>query len=207
MKTCYKCKEEKNYSEFNKNKSNKDGYQDGCRMCTKIHYQQNKEQIKAKTNKYRIENKEKLNEYWKSYRELNNKKVKQYRAKSKNKNREKNNKYERERRQNNPLYRLKGNIRTAIWKSLKRKGYSKKSRTEEILGCSFTEFQLHIESQWTDWMTWDNHGKYNGNECYGWDVDHIIRLETALNENEVVKLNHFTNLQPLCSYINRDIKR
>jgi len=26
-------------------------------------------------------------------------------------------------------------------------------------------------------------------------------------EEDVIKLNHYTNLQPLCSKINRDIKR
>ena len=29
----------------------------------------------------------------------------------------------------------------------------------------------------------------------------------AINENEAIQLNHFTNLQPLCSKVNRDVKR
>jgi 5-methylcytosine-specific restriction endonuclease McrA len=56
-------------------------------------------------------------------------------------------------------------------------------------------------------MTWDNYGKYNGEFGYGWDIDHIIPISTAVNENEVIQLNNFINLQPLCSKINRDIKR
>jgi len=56
-------------------------------------------------------------------------------------------------------------------------------------------------------MNWDNHGLYNGELNYGWDIDHIIPLATAKNEGELIKLNHYTNLQPLCSKINRDIKR
>ena len=33
MKTCNKCKETKSFSDFNKNRCNKDGYQDKCRKC------------------------------------------------------------------------------------------------------------------------------------------------------------------------------
>jgi hypothetical protein len=58
-----------------------------------------------------------------------------------------------------------------------------------------------------DWMTWDNYGKYNGSEKFGWDVDHIIPKSSATTEEELLKLNHFSNLQPLCSYINRDVKK
>ena len=30
--------------------------------------------------------------------------------------------------------------------------------------------------------------------------------ETAKTEKDIIKLNHYTNLQPLCSYYNRYIK-
>ena len=56
-------------------------------------------------------------------------------------------------------------------------------------------------------MTWENKGLYNGELNHGWDIDHIIPLSTALTEEDLVKLNHYTNLQPLCSKVNRDIKR
>jgi hypothetical protein len=49
-------------------------------------------------------------------------------------------------------------------------------------------------------MNWENYGKI-------WDIDHIIPLASAINEQEVLKLNHYTNLQPLDSNINRNIKR
>jgi hypothetical protein len=56
-------------------------------------------------------------------------------------------------------------------------------------------------------MTWDNYGKYNGELNYGWEIDHIIPIASATTIDEVLKLNHYTNLQPLCSYTNRYIKR
>ena len=56
-------------------------------------------------------------------------------------------------------------------------------------------------------MTWENHGKYNNSEGYGWDIDHIIPISMAKTEEDVIKLNHYSNLQPLCSKINRNVKR
>ena len=83
--------------------------------------------------------------------------------------------------------------------------YSKKSRTHEILGCSYEELKIYLESKFESWMTWDNKGLYNGELNYGWDIDHIIPMSSANTEDEIYKLNHYTNLQPLCSKINRDI--
>jgi len=56
-------------------------------------------------------------------------------------------------------------------------------------------------------MNWDNYGKYNGEYCYGWDIDHLIPINSATDNLSLIKLNHHSNLQPLCSKINRDVKR
>jgi len=56
-------------------------------------------------------------------------------------------------------------------------------------------------------MTWENYGKYNGDLNHGWDIDHIIPVCSAKTTEEVIELNHYTNLQPLCGYTNRYIKR
>jgi hypothetical protein len=56
-------------------------------------------------------------------------------------------------------------------------------------------------------MSWENYGKYNGQENFGWDLDHIVEVGSAKTEEDVIKLNHYTNFQPLDSYINRVIKR
>lgn len=55
-------------------------------------------------------------------------------------------------------------------------------------------------------MTWENKGLYSGELNYGWDIDHIIPLSTAKTEEDVIKLNHYTNLKPLYSKINTDFK-
>jgi len=57
-------------------------------------------------------------------------------------------------------------------------------------------------------MNWDNQGLYSKNRFnIGWDLDHIIPISSAKTEEDVIRLNHYTNFQPLCSKINRDIKR
>jgi len=75
------------------------------------------------------------------------------------------------------------------------------------LGCSLEYLKTYIESKFKPWMNWSNHGKYNGELNYGWDIDHIIPLSKAKTEKEFNELCHYKNLQPLCSRINRDIKK
>jgi hypothetical protein len=105
------------------------------------------------------------------------------------------------------LCKFKMGVRNLINSSLKRKGYTKKSRTQEILGCSFEEFKIHLESKFEPWMNWENRGKIGNELNIGWDLDHIIPLSSVKTEEEILKLNNYTNFQPLCSYTNRYIKR
>jgi hypothetical protein len=104
------------------------------------------------------------------------------------------------------LFKIKCKLKMIVCNAVKRNGYLKKSNSVDILGCSYIELIDYLESKWEPWMTWDNKGLYNGAEKYGWDVDHIIPLSSAKTEDELLKLCHYTNLQPLCSYINRRIK-
>jgi hypothetical protein len=76
-----------------------------------------------------------------------------------------------------------------------------------ILGCTFEEFKSYLEAKWEPWMNWENYGLYNGKPNYGWDIDHIKPIKTAITEDDIINLNYYTNLQPLCSFINREIKR
>jgi len=96
-------------------------------------------------------------------------------------------KYRFNRRKKDSLFNFKDKTRSLLYNSIiKRKGYSKKSKTQEILGCSFEFFFNYIEKQFKDGMTWDNI-----------HLDHIKPLVLATTEEEVLKLNHYTNFQPL----------
>ena len=93
------------------------------------------------------------------------------------------------------------------WHSFKYINSTKNNKSIDILGCTFYEFKLYLESKFENWMTYDNYGLYNGSYNFGWDIDHIIPISNASNIEEIYKLNHYTNLQPLDSKINRDIKK
>ncbi len=226
MKVCTKCKLEKEFSEFYKRENSKDGYRNECKDCykknskeyskeyhsknrdirlknQKIYYLNNKEKILEKTILYYYNNREKMLKCSKKYKELNKKKIKEKRIA----NRDRYNKYQIDFRNLNPFNKIKQKIRNIISKSLTRKGFSKNSRTEEILGCTFEEFKIYLESKFEIWMNWDNRGLYNGELEFGWDIDHIIPLSSAETEEDLIKLSHYLNLQPLCSYINRVVKK
>jgi hypothetical protein len=192
------------------------------RLSAKKYRNKNINKLKEKTKEYRDNNKEKVNEATRKWREENPDKIKNYskdyRKKNldeitkkikiwKSENKDKINNNERKRRANDKLYKLSRNIKSLIWSSFNKKGYTKKSRTHHILNCSFDEFKQHLESKFLPWMNWDNYGLYNGELNHGWDIDHIIPMSSAINEEDVIRLNHYTNLQPLCSYINRYIKK
>jgi hypothetical protein len=134
--------------------------------------------------------------------------IKRYHDKNKEHLKEYRKQYAKKQRQNNPLYKLNRNIRSLISNSISNKGYTKSSRSTEILGCTYDEFKHHLESQFEPWMTWDNYGcKVPSGPDVTWDLDHIIPVSSAINEDDIKRLNHYTNFQPLCSFQNRFMKR
>lgn len=115
--------------------------------------------------------------------------------------------YQKKKRKEDAIFNLRSSLSRNIRTAIKRNHFGKNSNTLNIIGCSFEQFKIHIESKWEPWMNWNNHGKYNGEFNYGWDFDHIIPISSAKTEEDIIKLNHWTNFQPLCSKINRQIKR
>ena len=102
------------------------------------------------------------------------------------------NKSERKKQQyNDPnhIYGTKKRLRNLIKKSFVTNGYSKTSKTQNILGISYEGFREHIEKQFTEGMSWGNR--------HLWHMDHIMPISSATNEEELIKLNHYTNFQPL----------
>jgi hypothetical protein len=186
----------------------------------KARYEANKELFKEKreNNKefqreYYQNNKEKLNEYHKKRYEENKttylENRKKYREDNKTSIKEYKTKYKKTKMDVDTLFKLKHNISSLIRQSIKRRGHKKLTKTEIILGCTFDEFKQHIESLWEPWMNWDNYGNpkdgiFEPNKT--WDYDHIQPMKEGMTEMEVIKLNHYSNIQPMCSYHNRFIK-
>jgi hypothetical protein len=215
MKKCAKCKVEKEITCFGKRADNNDGLMHQCKECRKEfqkeYYKKNKhkaikyyENNKQKIKEYRKNNKDKLKEYIKEYRKNNKDKLKEYKKNNKQKIREKNKEYRKNNRvgineyqkkynstrlKEDPLYKMKSNLRSRTYKAFKHKGYSKKTKTQEMLGIDWEIAKKHIERQFTKGMNWSNQGD--------WHIDHIIPLSSANTEERLKKLCHYTNLQPL----------
>ena len=222
MKLCSKCKIEKEFECFGKSKCTKDGYRYECKSCRKIYNIQNKNKIREYKKKYYQLNKEKCNKISKKWYIENIDFKKEYDKKYHLENKEKRKKTYDEWRVNN-IDRLRDykkqyyhnvvvndpdkKIRISTRSIVKRFLKSKSKKTSDIIGCSYEYLREYLESKFEDWMNWENYGKYNGELEYGWDIDHIIPLSFAKSDSEVMELNHYTNLQPLCSKINRDIKK
>lgn len=216
MKSCSCCKLEKSLDQFNKNKSQKDGYSNQCRDCTKSGYlkyrqkrieskreynKKNRTQINAKVREYNKLHKEEKRKYNKEYHAKNKEKIKQQKSEYiKNnyekvqkswanfyqKNKSKRRAYEAQKRKNDPLYRLASNCRRRLNSVLK----YKYKNSYEYIGCDYKHLKNYLESRFKPGMTWDNYGTY-------WHIDHIIPLSSAKTEKELYKLCHYTNLQPL----------
>jgi len=193
-KICIKCKEEKNLDRFDKRESSKDGYRNQCRNCMYI-------QRKEKFESLSIEMQNKIKER----KRISNRK---YRKKNKNRPEYKKKRSDRHKKRlkEDPLYKLRISYYRRINKCIKRFN-TKDIHFLENLGCSLDDFKRHLESKFEPWMSWENYGLYNGQLNYGWDIDHIIPLSNASTEEEFYKLSHYSNMQPLCSKTNRDIKK
>ena len=179
MKKCNKCGIEKDESVFNKDKKYKDGSTIWCKECIKQYYKENKEKIVAKAKIYNEENKEKKAVNQKQWKTKNKEKIA---AKAKiyyEENKEKIVANKKKRKENDPLFKLIINIRSRILKSIKRNGYKKNSKTEQLLGCSFQQLMDHLGPQ----------------PSPDYQMDHICPCAQAQNEQELIKLQYYSNFQ------------
>jgi hypothetical protein len=183
-KICSKCGIEKELSDFYKNNDHKDGHYSQCKDCICKHQK-----------KYYIINKESIIEKSKIYVKKNFIKTKEYQKEYQKSHRDKiniNQRYKRkEKYKNNSIYKISRCVSHRVNSFLKSKNMRKTNKTFEIVGCTPIELKIHIEKQFIEGMTWDNYG------FYGWHIDHKIPLDSGRTEDEIYKLCHYTNLQPM----------
>lgn len=193
MKKCTKCKIQKPYSEFSRNKNKKDGLQCHCRSCVKLYQQENKEKISLKRQQYREKNKKSLREIAKNYRKILKQYYRDYNKNYYQENKKRINKqnaiWQKNRMKTHPLYKLKRLVKNRINASLKSNDYIKKQNSLEYLGCNANFYIKYLSSKFKKGMSWENHGE--------WHIDHIIPLSSANTEEELIKLFHYKNTQPL----------
>lgn len=145
--------------------------------------------------------KEKNKKRFQEYRQKNPEKFKDYAKKHNNKWRNENReRYLQKKRENNKLayrnnlqYKLGNLLRTRIWTALKIQGLQKNNSTMELTGCSKEELIEHLESQFSEGMTWENWS------LNGWHIDHIRPISSfdLSDPAQVKECFHYSNLQPL----------
>lgn len=189
IKKYYDNKEEKKQKSreyYYKNKEKRKEYSkkyfkenfDNLKNKKREYYNCNKQYVIERQLKYYQEHKEERLQYYKQYR-------------SKKENKEKINNYIKKRKETNNLYRYSTRIRRLIKISISKMGYTKKSKTYQILGCDFETAYNHLLKTYKD-----NYGvDYDFKEKV--HIDHIIPISQAKNEIEVNKLNYYKNLQLL----------
>lgn len=141
-----------------------------------VHGDKNRERARL----YRINNPERKKEADKKYREENKQKLKEYKQE-----------WTIKRRAENPIQRLKENLRHRVWMVLK--GANKGGTLYDLVGCNKEFLVKWLEDQFTEGMTWDNMRKR------GWHVDHKLPCASFdLSDPAQQKACfHYTNLQPL----------
>ena len=198
-KICSKCGDTQDLCFFQKDKSKKDGYRPDCKSCRKQYSDLNYYRFKEKNSNYkkkaRKTNPEKFAEREKIYRINNPDKVKLRRKTYYENNKEKQFKYVRERIKTDPVFKLVNNMRRRISVFLSLNGITKKNKTFDIVGCTPQFLKEYLEQKFTEGMSWELIGQHI-------HIDHITPLSSANTEEDVYKLCHYTNLQPLWAFDN-----
>jgi len=211
MKKCNRCEIIKDNSDFYKDSYKKDGFKTICKECVDKQYQDNKESnLKKQRDRYAVysknddyknrkklyyqKNKNRINENSKKWIEDNLERHKDTKKKNYHKNKDLILSKYKERLSSDPLFKFIQNLRCNIRNSLTKTGYSKKTKTYEILGIDFNQFREYIENQFEEGMSWENYGE--------WHLDHKTPISWAKDESDAILLCHYTNYQPLWAFEN-----
>ena len=164
---------------------------ENIKTTVKTYRNNNLDSIKDKKKSYAIKNKDKIaikrSEYHKTHRERLNNIAKTYRKSHKTEI----NKYFKNRRLIDSSFRISGNLRSRIKKFYKSKTFDGGNISFTSVGCTPEFLRNYLETKFKTGMSHENYG------YKGWHIDHIIPLASAKNKEELERLCHYTNLQPL----------
>ena len=198
-KECSKCHRILSIEDFVKDSRNSSGYGSRCKDCErnqrKQYYENNKERISKRNKEYSKSHRDKINKKRRQNVEADYERYQKmwhdYYESHKKQHSENGRKWVNKQRKENPLFRLKSNVRSMIGHSFHRTGWFKKALSEEIIGMNIDEFVLYLLQTYKDFYgyEWDRKEKVH--------IDHIIPISTAKNEEDVISLCHYTNLRLL----------
>jgi hypothetical protein len=184
---CCRCKENKPLTEYHKDPLPPKGYSYCCKTC----------KLSALKKRYKNLPKEKKIEYHIKNREKRLLQQKIYDKNNRDKRREYYRKWEREKLLNDPVFKIRKYLSARLNSAMKNQKTSKKNKSIlELCGISIELVAKHLELQFKEGMSWNNHGE--------WHIDHIIPVSSfnLLDPEEVKRACHYTNLQPLWAYDN-----
>lgn len=186
-----------------------------CRVLSRRYRERHLDELKQYAKVYQLAHLDKFREYNKRYRDnmtpeqkqkqlvrdrhyLENarknpeylEKRRQWSRESARRTRKHHTMYEQLRKQYDAEFKLKKQIRNSIRQAFRRRVSDKPCHTEEIVGCSVQELYRHLCHTFE---------KRYGIEYSGQDVhiDHIIPISLAETTEEIISLNHWSNLQLL----------
>ena len=166
----------------------------------------NKHALAEKSKEYRRKNREIIKKRWRKYAETNKEEIAEYKKEYYQKNKQsftdrrrmwyKENKgltadRKKEKYKKDPLFKISSILRARLGQAMR--GNLKSATTEKLLGCSYEYARQHLENQFTDGMSWNNHG------MHGWHIDHIMPCASfdLSDPKQQKECFHYTNLQPL----------
>jgi hypothetical protein len=213
-KRCGKCEQYHSLDNFPKCNKSWDKLRNTCKSCLREDNVKNKEKRTEYNKRYWVETKEsqtQRHKEWvannkehiatknKEYREIHGKEIdkRDWQKRKddpvyKKKYLEYRKKYDKKKRETDINFKLKTNIGRRIREILKLSNSEKCSSSIKYLGCSLDSFKEHLQSKFTEEMSWDNYGEY-------WHIDHIIPCKAFDFSDEFEKRAcfFFENLQPL----------
>lgn len=168
-KECSKCHQIKPIDDFYKEYKR-------CKKChqkyNKSWYIKNKITRNQQIKEYRLKNIEHSRHIKRQYARTHKKEAQershQHYLKNKTKIREKRRVYTQEKLKVDNNFKILTNYRIRMIQALKNN--QKSGHTISLLMCSVEAWRKHLESQFTEGMSWDNYG----NKAGQWSIDHII---------------------------------
>lgn len=168
-KTCSVCSEWKEWTQYGKDKRNRDGHYSSCRSCHA-----------AAARKSYAKDPKAAHARNKAWKERNPAAANAHAAK-----------YQRNKRARDIQHRLKGHLRSRLYKALRDAGTARNASAVQDLGCTVEQLRAYLESKFLPGMTWENR--------HLWHIDHIRPLASfdLTDPEQQRQACHYTNLQPL----------
>jgi hypothetical protein len=180
-KKCIDCEEVKDIDNFYKKSGRENQWIGYCKPC-----------FLKRNNKARDRNPNTLERTKRNWKEWSS------REENKKKRREYQKQYYLKRSAIDPAYKFRMSLGGRILREIKNNNGAKLDSVWNVLPYTPQELKEHLESQFEDWMTWENYGNGKGN----WNVDHIYPHSKlpydSLEHPNFLKCWALDNLRPLC---------